>query len=113
MVNASGKPRGNRRGPRRGKRLTPSPGRLRYDAKAPVVSFRVTADMRAALDDLRARGNLSIADVLRVGLGLLSPVVGASYNNGITYTLSELYLRVCYECEDVILAFADEHRTVQ
>ena len=110
MVNASGKRRGNRRGPRGGKRRVPSPSRQRYDAKNPVVSFRLTADLRAALDDLRSKGDVSIADILRAGLGLMSPPIEEAYNNGFTSALAEIYLRVCYDCEDPVMVFFQEQQ---
>ena len=110
MVNASGKPRGNRRGPGRGKRRVPSPSRQRYDAKNPVVSLRLTADLRDALDDLRSKGDISIADILRAGLGLMSSPIEEAYNNGIEYASAELFPMVCYDCEDEVMAFLDQHK---
>ena len=102
MVNASGKRRGNRR--------VPSPSRQRYDAKNPVVSFRLTSDLRAALDDLRSEGDVSIADILRAGLGLMSPPIEEAYTNGFTSALAEVYLRVCYDCEGEVMAFFREQQ---
>jgi hypothetical protein len=102
MVNASGKPRGKRR--------VPSPSRQRYDAKNPVLSIRLTADLRDALDDLRSKGDISIADILRAGLGLISPSIEKGYNNGIEYALAELFPMVCYDCEDEVMAFFDHHK---
>ena len=110
MVNASGKPRGNRRGPKGGKRRALSQSRQRYEASNPVVSFRLTADLRAALDDLRNKGGLSIADVLRTGLGLMSPPIEEAYNNGFTSGLAEVYLRVCDPCGDEVIAFFREQQ---
>ena len=109
MVNAPGKPRGKRRGPRGGKRRVPSPSRQRYDKKNPVISFRVTADLRAALDDLRSKGDVRIADILRTGLGLMSPPIEEAYSNGVGYALAELFLLVCYDCEDTIMGFYNHH----
>ena len=108
MVNASGKPHGNRRGPRGGKRRLPSPSRLRYDAKNPVLSLRLSADLRAALDELRYMGGFSFSDIFRVGLELLSPTVGDSYRNGVTFALAELYLITCDQCQDTIMEFFDQ-----
>ena len=110
MVNASGKRRGNRRTSRGGKRRVPSPSRQRYDTKNPVVSFRLTADLRAALDDLRSKGDVSIADILRSGLGLMSPPIEEAYTNGFTSALAEVYLRVCYDCEGEVMAFFREQQ---
>ena len=109
MVNASGKPRGNRRGPRGGKRRVPSPSRQRYDANNPVISLRLTADLRAALDDLRSKGDGSIADIFRAGLGLMSPPIKEAYNNGVGFALAEVYLLVCDECQGVVMGFYNHH----
>ena len=110
MVNASGKRRGNRRVASGGKRREPSPSRQRYDAKNPVLSLRLTADLRAALDDLRSKGDVSIADILRAGLGLMSPPIEEAYTNGFTSALAEVYLRVCYDCEGEVMAFFREQQ---
>ena len=110
MVNDSGKPHGNRRGPRRGKRRVPSRSRQRYDAKNPVISLRMSADLRAALDELRNMGGFSFSDIFRVGLELLSPTVGDSYHNGVTFALAELYLTTCDECQDAIMEFFDHYQ---
>ena len=112
MVNASGKRRGNRRSTKGGKRRVASPSRQRYDAKNPVISIRLTSDLRAALDDLRNKGGLSIADVLRAGLGLMSPPIKEAYTNGFTSALAEVYLRVCYDCHDEVMAFFRERQEV-
>ena len=105
MVNTSGKGRGNRRGPKGGKRRVPSPSRQRYDAKNPVISIRLTSDLRAALDDLRSKGSISVADILRAGLGSMSPPIEEAYTNGFTSALAEVYLRVCYDCEEEVMEF--------
>ena len=109
MVNASGKPRSNRLRPRGGKRRVPSPSRQRYDANNPVISLRLTADLRAALDDLRSKGDVSIPDILRAGLCLMSPPIEEAYTNGFTSALAEVYLRVCYDCEDAVMRFYNHH----
>ena len=88
----------------------PSPSRQRYDAKNPVLSIRLTADLRAAIDDLRSKGDISIADILRAGLGLMSPPVEEAYTNGFTSALAEVYLRVCYDCEGEVMAFFREQQ---
>ena len=65
----------------------------------------MTADLRAALDDLRSKGDVSIADILRAGLGLMSPPIEEAYNNGVGFALAEVYLRVCCDCEGEVMAF--------
>ena len=110
MVNASGKRHSNRRGSRDGKRRAASPSRQRYDAKNPVVSLRLTADLRDALDDLRSKGDISIADILRTGLGLMSSLIEEAYNNGAGSALAEVHPLVCDECQDVVMEFFSQQQ---
>ena len=55
---------------------------------------------------LKEKGNLSVADVLKVGLGICKPVVGESFRNGCMSALAEAYEAVCEDCEDEIMAIA-------
>ena len=87
----------------------PSPSRQRYDAKNPVLSIRLTADLRTAFDDLRSKGDVSIADIFRAGLGLMSPPIKEAYNNGVGFALAEVYLLVCWDCEDAVMRFYNHH----
>ena len=87
----------------------PSPFRQRYDAKNPVLSIRLPADLRAAFDDLRSKGDVSIADIFRAGLGLMSPPIKEAYNNGVRFALAEVYLLVCWDCEDAVMRFYNHH----
>ena len=75
-----------------------------------MISLRLTADLRVALDDLRAKGSISIGDVLRAGLGLMSPPIEEAYNNGFPSALAEVYLRVCDDCQDEVMAFLREQQ---
>ena len=74
------------------------------------MSIRLTADLRAALNDLRSKGDVSIADILRAGVGLMSPPIEEAYTNGFTSALAEVYLRVCYDCEGEVMAFFREQQ---
>ena len=89
-----------------GKRRSTPPSRRRYEASHPTVSFRVDHDLYARLKELKEKANLSVADVLRVGLGICKPVVGESFHNGCMSALAEAYQNVCDTCEDEIMAIA-------
>ena len=92
MVNTSGK-----------RRSTP-PSRRRYEASHPTVSFRVDLDLYA---QLKEKGNLSVADILKVGLERCEPLVGEAFHNGFMSALSEAYESVCDTCEDEITLLAN------
>ena len=94
MVNTSGK-----------RRSTP-PSRRRYEACHPTVSFRVDLDLYAQLKALKEKANLSVADVLKVGLEKSEPLVGEAFQNGFMSALAEAYEAVCEDCEDQLMAIA-------
>ena len=89
-----------------GKRRTVPPSRERYQQSHPTVSLRVDFDLYAELKALKQTSNLSVADVLRVGLGICKPVVGESFRNGCMSALAEVYEAVCDTCEDEVVAIA-------
>ena len=94
MVNTSGK-----------RRSTP-PSRRRYEASHPTVSFRVDLDLYARLKELKGKANLSVADVLKIGLEKGEPLVGEAFRNGFMSALAEVYEAVCDTCEDEVVAIA-------
>ena len=91
---------------RNGKRRPVPPSRTRYQQSHPTVSLRVDLDLYDRLKGLKEQAGLSVADVLRVGLGICKPVVGESFHNGCMSALAEAYQNVCDTCEDEIMAIA-------
>ena len=89
-----------------GKRRSTSPSRRRYEASNPTVSFRVDLDLYAQLKALKEKDNLSVADVLKIGLGRCAPLVGEAFHNGFMSGLAEAYQNVCDTCEDEVMAVA-------
>ena len=91
---------------RSGKRRPLPPSRERYQQSHPTVSLRVDLDLYDRLKGLKKTANLSVADVLKVGLGICKPVVGESFRNGCMSALAEVYEAVCDGCEDAVMAIA-------
>ena len=91
----------------KGKRGSIPPSRRRYEAAHPTVSFRVDLDLYAQLKGLKEKANLSVADVLKVGLERCEPLVGEAFRNGFMSALSEAYESVCDTCEDEITLLAN------
>ena len=110
MVNDSGNPRRKRQGnpvtQGRGKRRMPSPSRRRYEERNPTISVRVSAELYEALKELKAKGDLSVSEALKVGLGLLSPLTGASFDRGVMQGLAEACFVSCQECQPLISGLA-------
>ena len=90
----------------KGKRRSIPPSRRRYEASHPTVSFRVDLDLYAQLKGLKEKANLSVADVLKVGLERCEPVVGEAFHNGFMSALAEAYQTVCDDCEEEITLLA-------
>jgi hypothetical protein len=92
---------------KQGKRRSTPPSRRRYEASHPTVSFRVDRDLYAELKELKETANLSVADVLKVGLEKSEPPAGEAFHNGFMSALAEAYQNVCDECEDEIMVLAN------
>ena len=90
-----------------GKRRSTPPSRRRYEASHPTVSFRVDLDLYGELKALKEKANLSVADVLKVGLERCEPLVGEAHHTGFMSALSEAYESVCDTCEDGITLLAN------
>ena len=88
---------------RSGKRRPLPPSRERYERSHPTVSLRVDLDLYA---QLKEKANLSVADVLKVGLQKGEPLVGEAFRNGFMSALAEVYEAVCNGCEDAVMAIA-------
>ena len=74
-----------------GKRRPTPPSRRRYEASPPTVSFRVDLDLYAQLKGLKEKANLSVADILKIGLERCEPIVGEAFRNGFMSALAEAY----------------------
>ena len=57
--------------------------------------------------DVKEKANLSVADVLKVGLERCEPLVGEAHHTGFMSALSEAYESVCDTCEDGITRLAN------
>ena len=91
---------------RSGKRRPLPPSRERYQQSHPTVSLRVDRDLYAQLKALKQTSDMSVADVLKVGLERCSPLIGEAFHNGFMSALAEAYQNVCDTCEDEVMAIA-------
>ena len=91
---------------RSGKRRPLPPSRERYQRSHPTVSLRVDQDLYAELKALKQTSNLSVADILKVGLGKCEPLVGEAHHTGFMGGLAESYAVACDDCQDEVMAIA-------
>ena len=89
-----------------GKRRSLPPSRERYQRSHPTVSLRVDQDLYAQLKALKEKANLSVADVLKIGLERCEPLVSEAHHTGFMSALAEAYEAVCEDCEDQLMAIA-------
>ena len=75
MVSGSSDPR------RKGKKSAP-PSRLRYEKSNPAITVRVSSEMREKLAELKEVHDLSLGDVLRIGLEKAKPDIDAAFERG-------------------------------
>lgn len=71
------------------------PSRKRYEAGHPVVSVRISKEMREELQLVNATSGMSVADVLRVGLDKCKPATEQAFNRGYEYARS-IYEVTCW-----------------
>ena len=95
-----------------GKRSSIPPFRRRYEASHPTVSFRVDLDFYGELKALKEKANLSVADVLKVGLERCEPLVGEAHHTGFMGGLAESYAVACDDCQDQVMAIAQADYSV-
>ena len=91
---------------KKGKRGSIPPSRRRYEASHPTVSFRVDLDLYGELKPLKEKSNLSVADVLKVGLERCEPLVGEAHHTEFMGGLAESYAVACDDCQEQVMAIA-------
>ena len=68
--------------PRRKGKKSPPPSRLRYEKANPTVTVRVPSELREKLAELKEEHNLSLGDVLRIGVEKVKPDLDAAFKQG-------------------------------
>ena len=58
------------------------------------------------MKELKWKADLSVADILKVGLERCGPLVGEAIFNGFMAAQAEAYVAVCEDCEDQLMAIA-------
>ena len=99
----------------RGTRQRVLPSRERYEESHPVISVRVTPEMRERLESLKSISGMSAAEVLRIGLDLAEPAIDEAFDEG--YRDAERRLKVTYWCskcgrDDVSVETPEEAESV-
>ena len=85
--------------PRKPKKRAP-PSRIKYEASHPVVSVRVSRELRADLRDLKRQYGLSMADILKIGIEKADQAAVKAHQQGYRDALGESLGKVedCPRC---------------
>ena len=76
------------------------PSRLRYEASHPTVTVRVSRELHDELRELQKTAGLSMADILRIGLGKAQPDFEEAYDRGVQdgYGSAEDLYKIVVRC---------------
>ena len=72
------------------------PAKIKYDKSHPIVSVRLTPDLKLKLDLIKKMSDKSIADILKEAVGLQTASAKAAYNKG--YLTAQIKFEVDYPC---------------
>lgn len=78
------------------------PSRQRYEQSHPVVAIRVNQQLYKKLQEIKAQGNVSFADILKEGLGIQEAATKEAFNAGYDAGETEgkrFDLGTCYICK--------------
>src|SRR4030043_302514 len=73
-----------------------APSRIKYEAEHPVVSIRVSRELKEKLTELQAMTGKSLGDILREGVGLQASSDKESFDAGVEIT-EDMY-KIVYKC---------------
>ncbi|MBA7648125.1 hypothetical protein ES703_55907 [subsurface metagenome] len=94
------------------KKKQPPPAKIKYDKSHPIISIRVSEDLKEQLDEIREMSGKSIGDILREAVGVQSKSVKIARKIG--HGLAKAQYGVRYKCSvcggDMIIDTADEKK---
>lgn len=91
------------------KKKQPPPAKIKYDKSHPIISIRVSQELKKQLDEIKEMSGKSIGDILREAVGVQSKSVKNAWNRG--HSLAKSKYGVWYKCSvcggDIIIQSAD------
>ena len=85
-----------------------SPSRIRYEKNNPVIAIRVSREFYEEITALKHKADMSLGDLVKIGMDKTEPQVGGAYLNGFQAALAEAYLKVCEDCQNILFDLGDE-----
>ena len=78
------------------KKKQPPPSKMKYDKSHPIISIRVSQDLKEQLDEIREMSGKSVGDILREAVGVQSVSIKDAWKRGVSHGKG-LY-GVSYKC---------------
>ncbi len=78
------------------KKKQPPPAKIKYDKSHPIISIRVSEDLKKQLDEIREMSGKSVGDILREAVGVQSKSIKNAWNRG--YGSAKGNYGVRYKC---------------
>ena len=72
------------------------PAKTKYDNSHPIISIRLTPDLKKKLEDIKKISDKSVADVLKEAVRLQTPSMRKAYTKG--YREAKTKYAVTYNC---------------
>lgn len=91
------------------------PSQIRYEESHPVVSVRVSEELKARLDEVRQLSGKSFGDILREVVGVQDESAGAAYDQGWNEAWHQAYTTYavsypCFVCGKTIVVQTDAEK---
>ncbi len=90
------------------------PSRVKYEAKNPTISCRVSLDIYERLQDAKQSNGKSLTDILKIGLGLMeadNTKNKSEYKRGFADAMNKYVFGFpCSVCGDIIVVDTDEEK---
>ena len=95
------------------KKKQPPPSKIKYDKSHPIISIRVSQDLKKQLDEIREMSGKSIGDILREAVGVQSKSVKIARKIG--HGLAKAEYGVWYKCSvcggNILIDSTDEKKS--
>ena len=67
------------------KKKQPPPAKIKYDKSHPIISIRVSQDLKKQLDEIKEMSGKSVGDILREAVGVQSKSIKSAWTRGLNY----------------------------
>lgn len=67
------------------KKKQPPPAKIKYDKSHPIISIRVSQDLKEQLDEIKEMSDKSVGDILREAVGVQGVSIKNAWKRGISH----------------------------